>query len=85
MHDGFCKFLQIGLQGELPDPAEYRPLLAGIVRNAAHNKLRRHHLSQPHEAIEHVALRASELPSDVLLAHAEHRAKAALLVCMTHG
>jgi RNA polymerase sigma-70 factor (ECF subfamily) len=72
VHDGFCTFLQIGLQRELPpDPAAYRPLLAGIVRNAARNKLRRHHLSQPHEPVERAALGTGELPSDVLLAHAE--------------
>jgi RNA polymerase sigma-70 factor (ECF subfamily) len=55
VHDAFCTFLQIALRGELPgNAAEHAPLLAGIVRNTARNKRRRHHLARVHHAIDAV-------------------------------
>ncbi len=72
VHDAFCTFLQMQLGGDLPrDPAEHVPLLAGIVRNAARNKRRRHHLARPHVALD-VAEPAGDGPStETLVAYAE--------------
>lgn len=129
MHDALCTFLRLAQKDDLPN--DLHAFLATIVRNAARNKRRLHHLSRPHDSIdaiehdgnaplaeemivkaeEHVRLRAcverlcetqravvtlrmlderdgedvatalgiTRGHVDVLL----HRAKGALLVCMT--
>ena len=72
VHDALCTFLQLALRGELPDDrAEHAPFLAGIVRNAARNKHRRHHLARPHRAIDTVALSSDGPSAETLVAHAE--------------
>jgi RNA polymerase sigma-70 factor (ECF subfamily) len=72
VHDAFCTFLQIALRGELPaDVAEHAPLIAGIVRNTARNKRRRHHLARPHHAIDAVEPSADGPSTESLVAHAE--------------
>src|ERR1700683_2467402 len=72
VRDAFCTFLQMALRGDLPGTeAEQVPLLAGIVRNTARNKRRRHHLAMPHRAIDAIE-RADDAPStETLVAHAE--------------
>jgi RNA polymerase sigma-70 factor (ECF subfamily) len=72
VHDAFCTFLQIAQRGELPAQAtEHGPLLAGIVRNAARNKRRRHYLARPHDAIDAVEPGAGGPSTEALVAHAE--------------
>jgi RNA polymerase sigma-70 factor (ECF subfamily) len=72
VHDALCTFLQMALRGDLPeDVAEHAPLLAGIVRNGARNKRRRHHLSRPHDAIDAIDPGGDGLSTETLVAHAE--------------
>lgn len=71
VQDAFCTYLQLVSRGEVPRDAG--AWLATIVRNAARNKRRLHHMARPHEPIredhavgeddvaraeEHVRLRA---------------------------
>jgi RNA polymerase sigma-70 factor (ECF subfamily) len=51
VQDAFCTFLQLAIRGELPHAAEQAAYLTGIVRNAARNKRRRHHVARPHEPV----------------------------------
>lgn len=68
VQDAFCTFLRLAQRGEVPEEAG--AYLAGIVRNAARNKRRRHHLARPHDAID--ALPAIEADdSEALVARAE--------------
>jgi len=72
VHDAFCTFLELALRGELPeDPSEHAPLIAGIVRNTARNKRRRHHLARPHIAVDTVEPSDPTPSSETLVAHAE--------------
>lgn len=72
VHDALCTFLQIALRGELPDdPAQHLPLLAGIVRNTARNRRRRHYLALPHHALDAIEPRDGGPSSETLVAHAE--------------
>jgi RNA polymerase sigma-70 factor (ECF subfamily) len=72
VHDAFCTFLQMAQRNDLPrDPAEHVPLLAGMVRNAARNKRRRHHLALPHQEIDAVEIGADVPSAEILVAHAE--------------
>ncbi len=71
VHDAFCTFLQIASKGDLPDAAGYAPLLAGIVRNTARNKLRRHHLARPHQLIEAIEPWGDGPSSESLISLAE--------------
>jgi RNA polymerase sigma-70 factor (ECF subfamily) len=81
VHDAFCTFLQIAQRGELPDglerpdepelEAEQTRYLQGIVRNAARNKRRRHHLALPHQTIDAIEPGDENPSSEILLAHAE--------------
>lgn len=76
VHDAFTTFLQLALAGDLPaDPAEHAPLLAGIVRNSARNKRRRHHLARPHEAIDAVEPSADQPSTEALVAQAEEHVR----------
>ncbi len=54
VQDGLCTLLSMLAQGELEldDDEALRPYLAGIVRNAARNRRRRHHLAKPHVPID---------------------------------
>ncbi len=72
MHDALCTFLQIAQRGELPDgEPEQTRYLAGIVRNAARNKRRRHHLALPHRTIDAIEPGDDHPSSEMLVAHAE--------------
>jgi RNA polymerase sigma factor (sigma-70 family) len=72
VHDAFCTFLRLALDGELPDDAtEHVPLLAGIVVNTARNKRRRHHLARPHHTIEGLEPIDDAPSTETLVAHAE--------------
>lgn len=74
VQDALCTFLRLQRLGELTAPAaEWGPLLAGITRNAARNRRRRHAVARPHEPSAERAL--SELPAvDELLVRSQaHR------------
>jgi RNA polymerase sigma-70 factor, ECF subfamily len=72
VHDAFCTFLTLALRDELPESiAEHGPLLAGIVRNAARNKRRRHHLSRGHDPIAAVDPEGAAPSTEALVARAE--------------
>jgi RNA polymerase sigma-70 factor (ECF subfamily) len=72
VHDAFCTFLQRALRGDLPaDPAAHTSFLAGIVRNTARNKRRRHHLARAHHALDAVEPSSDAPSTETLVAHAE--------------
>jgi RNA polymerase sigma-70 factor (ECF subfamily) len=72
VHDAFCTFLGAALRGALPaDVAEHAPLVAGIVRNTARNKRRRHHLARAHQQVDANELRSDAPTTETLVAHAE--------------
>jgi RNA polymerase sigma-70 factor (ECF subfamily) len=75
VQDALCTFLQCALRGELPAKDSRTAYLVGIVRNAARNKRRRHHLSRPHEPLDDVASLASEAALDEQLARAEEHVR----------
>jgi RNA polymerase sigma-70 factor (ECF subfamily) len=72
VQDALCTFLTMFERGEVTAPRERWPdLLAGIVRNAARNRRRRHALAKTHAPIEE-SDRAGESPrADDLVAWAE--------------
>jgi RNA polymerase sigma-70 factor (ECF subfamily) len=72
VHDAFCTFLRLALGGErIESPPSY---LAEIVRNAARNKRRLHHLARPHDAIDAVPL-LDEDSAETLVAEAEEHVR----------
>lgn len=71
VQEGLCALLEAARAGALPAAqAEWAPLLAGIVRNVARNRRRRHFLQKPHDDADAHPLTAGEAP-DVALARAE--------------
>src|SRR5262249_19859333 len=76
VQESFLSFVQMREAHDLlTEPAELRALLAVLVRNAARNLRRRHHLARPHEALGESA--SDEPPSDALLELAEGRLRLA--------
>src|SRR6185312_54846 len=75
VHDAFCTFLRLALRGELPPDAERGAYLAGIVRNAARNKRRRHHVARPHEPLDEARSDETEAAPDARLARAEEHVR----------
>jgi RNA polymerase sigma-70 factor (ECF subfamily) len=72
VHDAFCTFLKLAQrEGAVADGNDAGATLATIVRNAARNKRRLHHLARPHDAIDGVEPPDDALPTETLLAHAE--------------
>lgn len=77
VHDALCTFMKLAQRGETTldsaDAAEQRirPMLATMVKNAARNKRRTHHLARPHHDIDTVEVGDDTLPTETLLAHAE--------------
>ncbi|MBX3188697.1 MAG: sigma-70 family RNA polymerase sigma factor [Labilithrix sp.] len=70
VQDALVTFLQVGQRGALPsEPAAWSPYLAGIVRNAARNRRRRHHVVKPHDDVE--ALPSPSGTTEELVARAE--------------
>src|SRR5581483_5974531 len=69
VQDAFCTFLQLAMKGEAPEKAG--AYLSGIVRNAARNKRRRHHVAKPHEPVAEQAANVS-LPDEELAKAEEH-------------
>jgi RNA polymerase sigma-70 factor, ECF subfamily len=71
VQEGLCALLEAARAGALPtEQGEWAPLLAGIVRNIARNRRRRHFLQKPHDDVDAHPLTGGEEP-DVALARAE--------------
>jgi RNA polymerase sigma-70 factor (ECF subfamily) len=75
VQDALYTFLQIAQRGELPEPGVYPAFLAGIVRNAARNKRRLHHLARPHRPIDEIEPRGDALSGEALIARAEEHVR----------
>src|SRR5262245_58339249 len=73
VQEGFCTLLDLARRRALPeDPGEWGGMLAGVVRNVARNRRRRHFLARPHEELEEEAHAAQDAPSaDDVIARAE--------------
>jgi RNA polymerase sigma-70 factor (ECF subfamily) len=71
VQDAFCTFLRLAQKGELPSDAELAPYLAGIVRNAARNKRRRHHVARPHDALDALPTPEDDVDCESLVSRAE--------------
>jgi RNA polymerase sigma-70 factor (ECF subfamily) len=70
VHDAFCHFLSVDRKPSARDSGA--PLiLAAMVRNAARNKRRRHHLARAHRPLESAELPAVGPEAEALVAHAE--------------
>jgi len=75
VQDALCTFLQLAHKRELPAVHDEWPLfLGGIVRNAARNQRRRHHLAAPHDDVDTLALAAGET-AEALVAEAEEHVR----------
>jgi RNA polymerase sigma-70 factor, ECF subfamily len=71
VQEGLCTLLTQARLGALPsDEGEWGGLLAGMVRNAARNRRRRHFLARPHEEIGPQVV-GDLPPADVAIARAE--------------
>jgi RNA polymerase sigma-70 factor (ECF subfamily) len=79
VHDAFCTFLRLALKGDLPPSTDALPaFVAAIVRNAARNKRRMHHLARPHEeldALDQATNGESEASTEDLVARAEEHVR----------
>jgi RNA polymerase sigma-70 factor (ECF subfamily) len=72
VQDGLCTMLTMARNDTLPeDPEEWGAVLAGVVRNAARNRRRRHFLARPHAEIEAAPIAAAGPPVDDVIARAE--------------
>ena len=77
VQDALCTFLQLAQKEELPrERSEWSAFLAGVVRNAARNKRRRHHVALPHDDVDALPLVASKGASaETLVAEAEEHVR----------
>ncbi len=81
VQDALVTFLQIAQKKQLPEDAGRWPAyLAGIVRNAARNRRRRHHVARPHEDVDELpvavaALHPSQRSAEHLVAEAEEHVR----------
>jgi RNA polymerase sigma-70 factor (ECF subfamily) len=73
VQEGLCTLLVQARRGALPrEEGEWCGLLAGMVRNAARNRRRRHFLARPHDDLNAHPQAAGDLPpADVAIARAE--------------
>jgi len=77
VQDALCTFLQLAQKKELPAAqAEWPLFLGGIVRNAARNKRRRHHVAVVHEDVDALPLAAAANDTaETLVAEAEEHVR----------
>jgi RNA polymerase sigma-70 factor (ECF subfamily) len=83
VQEGLCTLLARARSEAMPeDIEEWGALLAGIVRNAARNRRRRHFLARPHEDIDARAhAQADDLPAtDDMISKAEEHVRLRLCV-----
>ena len=72
VQDGCCTFLRLAQVGEVPaDASELPAFLATIVKNAARNRRRLHHVARPHEAIDAIDPPGDDASTEQLLSRAE--------------
>lgn len=75
VQEGLMTLLTTARRDALPaDEAEWGPLLAGMVRNAARNGRRRHFRARPHDDIDAHPIAAASV-ADELLARAEEHVR----------
>jgi RNA polymerase sigma-70 factor (ECF subfamily) len=80
VQEAFCTWLTLARRGALPpSPDAWGPLLAGIVRNAARNRRRRHDRARPHLGLERLPAPASAEEAQLDRAAASRR----LSVCVS--
>jgi RNA polymerase sigma-70 factor (ECF subfamily) len=76
VQDALCTFLQVAQRKEAPeDPAEWPAYLAGIVRNVARNKRRRHHIARPHDDLDALPVPSEVSSAESLVAQAEEHVR----------
>lgn len=77
VQEGFCALLTQARRGGLPSgEGEWGGLLAGMVRNAARNRRRRHFVARPHDELDEHPLAEGDLPpADVAIARAEEHVR----------
>lgn len=76
VHDAFCTFLRLAQRGELPeDQSSFPGFLAGIVRNAARNRRRLHHLARPHDTLDALDRTTDGPSTEALVARAEEHVR----------
>lgn len=82
VQEGSCTLWDLLRAGALAEePAQWPAVLAGIVRNAARNRRRRHDRARPHEELDaHPELRAEEGLPELLLERAEEHLRLQLCV-----
>jgi RNA polymerase sigma-70 factor (ECF subfamily) len=82
VQDALCTFLRLAQAGELPgERAHFPAFLAAIVRNAARNKRRAHHLARPHDGLDALApADGGATSAEALVARAEEHVR--LRVCV---
>ncbi|MBL8740895.1 MAG: sigma-70 family RNA polymerase sigma factor [Myxococcales bacterium] len=72
VQDGCCTFLRLAQTGQVPaTPSELPAFLATIVKNAARNRRRLHHVARPHEALDAIDPSGDDASTEQLLARAE--------------
>jgi RNA polymerase sigma-70 factor (ECF subfamily) len=72
VQEGLCTFLLLARKGELDAaPAEWGPLLATMIKNAARNRRRRHFVALPHVELADASAEAP-LSDEVLVRAEEH-------------
>jgi RNA polymerase sigma factor (sigma-70 family) len=76
VQEGLCTLLSLLGRGDVPAaPEQLRSYLAGIVRNAARNRRRRHHLARPHLPLETAEPVDDDEDSEALVARAEQHVR----------
>ena len=76
VQDALCTFLQLAQKKQLPEDAVVWPAyLAGVVRNAARNKRRLHHIARAHDDLDALPARADESSAETLVAEAEQHVR----------
>jgi len=81
VQEALCTWLGAARSDSLPaDAAEHGALLAGMVRNAARNRRRRHFRARPHDDVAVHQLTDDAAPADLALARAEEHVRLRLCV-----
>ena len=74
--EGLSTFLQILQRGEAPsDRSGWAPFVTTIVKNAARNRRRRHHVALPHDTLDNTDALSEEASAEELLAQAEEHVR----------
>src|SRR5690606_34623379 len=72
VQEALCQLLTLAQRGAVPVVFEqWGPYLAGMVRNGARNRRRRHAVARPHQDFESLSLSGDAVPTDEMVAQAE--------------